>query len=266
MIVNGTNPVRQYIVDVGHNRYTSRSVTGAGLWSETLWSAAPGKLQPQNLRTDVLGAAVATGSACTATEVRATARFLCWSCGVQGPAGVFDLTRKVNTALPASPYLLGDNFLVHHDESGSLVRRDLGDGSTATPATFPRGDTADDRNVTWTVDKFGGDVAYADEQGAVHVIDPGTRPSAPAGGIVDASSRLGFGQYQGWAGSINATRPLDSWKLRIARVARTAKMTSSCATAPAPCSASSATARAASARSSLSVPAIRSTRLSTDLC
>ncbi|XVU25671.1 FG-GAP repeat domain-containing protein [Actinoplanes sp. CA-054009] len=218
VIVNGTNPARQYIVNYGASYY-SGAVTGAGLWFETLWSAAPGKLQPRNLRTKAFGTAVPTGSACTATEVQATARFVYWSCGVHGPAGVYDLARKVNTTLPAAEYLLGDNYLVWHGGNGALVRRDLRQGTMATLATFPRGELADDRNVTWAVDKFGGDVAYVDAQGAVHVVDPGTTPTAPAAGIVNVDTELGFGPYSAWGGSVNPTRPVDSWKLTITRVA-----------------------------------------------
>ncbi|XVV12971.1 FG-GAP repeat domain-containing protein [Actinoplanes sp. CA-131856] len=217
LVVNGTNPARQYVVDaIVHKVVSTGPVTGAGLWFTTLWTAGPGKLQPKNLATGSLGTAVATGSACTATDVQATAKHVLWSCGPTGPAGVYDLARKTTRTLPAGQYLLGDNYVVRHDADGTLVRYDLTDGTTATAATFPRGDLTDDRNITWAVDKYSGNIAWVDAANAIHIVDPGVTRSAPAAIGVRFGPPLDYpGSYVAEA---NLTRPVDSAALTITQL------------------------------------------------
>lgn len=181
-IVNGSGPDQQYIYKTSDNTPpTVRAVTGAGLWLDTLWSAAgAGHLTSEDLAVGTVGADIATGVNCAATEVQATAAHVYWSCGRTGPSGVRDLARKVNLSLPGGQYLLGDNYVVRHDPSGILSRYDLTGGTLGTPvtlATFPRGELADDRNVSWAVDKFGGDVAWVDSANTTHIVDPGVAPS-----------------------------------------------------------------------------------------
>ena len=126
-IVNTTTPPRQYIVRaLGTEAPEVRAISGAALWQDTLWTAGAGRLQPRNLSWRTTGAAAPTGSACTATELQATQRHVYWACGGSGPAGVYDLVRKVNVPVPAGQYLLGDGFLTRHDgATGDLLRYDL---------------------------------------------------------------------------------------------------------------------------------------------
>ncbi|GAA0521888.1 hypothetical protein Ade02nite_63760 [Paractinoplanes deccanensis] len=212
-VVNGTGPAQQYIVQYGGSVISTRAVTGAGLWFDTLWTATAGRVQPQNLRSGAVGTAVATGSSCTASDVQATAKHVLWACGASGPAGVHDLARKTSRVLPAGQYLLGDNYAVRHDADGTLVRVDLTDGSTATVATFPRGTLADDRNITWAVDKYSGNIAWVDDRDSVHIVDPGVARSTPAAAYVDVSEPISFpGNYSFYA---PLTRPVDNATLTV---------------------------------------------------
>jgi hypothetical protein len=220
VIVRGAGPAQQYVAEPGYGTVTAGPVTGAGLWFNTLWTATkPGYLQPKNLTTGAAGTAVATGSACQATEVQVALRYVYWTCGDNGPAGAYDLTRKAGVALPPAQYLLGDGYVVRHDADGDLVRYDLASGDTATLGTVPRGPLADDRNVTWAVDKYSGDVAYVDADDAVHLVDPGVARSAPAAGsgVHEAGDIVGFPSAYTWAASAELSRPIDSWQLTIAR-------------------------------------------------
>jgi hypothetical protein len=72
----------------------------------------------------------------------------------------------------------------------------LATGTDATVATIARGTPADQRGITWAVDRFGGDIAYVDAANAVHVVDSGVAPAAPAAGIIRTNSddRVSFGQ------------------------------------------------------------------------
>jgi hypothetical protein len=100
---------------------------------------------------------VPTGASCAATDVQATDLYVFWSCGSNGPAGVYDLVSGSTTAMPAGQYLLGEGYVVRHEADGDLT---------------------DDRGITWTVDKHSGDVAYVDSQNAVHIVDPGVGAAA----------------------------------------------------------------------------------------
>ncbi|MBL7257314.1 FG-GAP repeat domain-containing protein [Paractinoplanes lichenicola] len=213
-----SDSAKLYVHGVGEPRTFPR--TGAALSFETLWRAdAAGSLRPLNLKSGSEGAALGTGSDCTATEVQATVSHLYWTCGASGPAGVYDLVRKQNVTVPAGQYLLGDNYLVRHDADGTLVRLDLTDGSLGDAvelATVPRGDLADHRNISWAVDKFGGDVAWVDSGNAVHVVDPGVAPSAPAVFAVAAPATLTLpGAYTVTA---QLTQAVDSTTLTVTQV------------------------------------------------
>ncbi|GGN69623.1 hypothetical protein GCM10010112_35330 [Actinoplanes lobatus] len=218
-VVNTVTPARQYIFAPGAStRPSYRAITGAALWNDTLWTATPGRLEPKNLVTNVTGTAVSTGSPCTATEVQATHRYLYWACGADGPAGVHDLARKVTVSVPAARYLLGDGFLARHDAgTGDLLRHDLTGGVLGDPAvlgTFAQGPVPDDRNISWTVDRYSGHVAYVDGAHAVHVVDPGVTRSAPVGTHNSHNWYLHFGSGT-FLPIFDLNRPVSAWKVTI---------------------------------------------------
>ncbi|XVV12970.1 FG-GAP repeat domain-containing protein [Actinoplanes sp. CA-131856] len=232
-LINGANPKTQYVdLDSSGIVYTG-PVTGAALWFRTLWRATKaGTLQALTLPlgrndTATTGATVTTGSSCTATEVQATAKYLYWACGATGPAGVYDLAQKVNIALPSGQYLLGDNYVVRHDADGRLLRIEItGDklGEPVALATFDRGTLADDRNVSWAVDKFGGDVAWVDSDDDVHIVDPGVTPSAPAVWIEENTTYAqGTTAPSTWSAAFRFTRPVTASRVIVTQ-ARTGKV------------------------------------------
>ncbi|MGK5680283.1 FG-GAP repeat domain-containing protein [Actinoplanes sp. URMC 104] len=172
------------------NQFPADPVAPAALWFDFLWRAEQNGVKDYNLGpADSGNPPIAIG--CPATEVQVVGNRLYWTCGAQGTAGILDLKARRNViTLPAGQFLLGDNYLVRHDASGALLRYDITGntlGEPVTMATFPRGDLADDRNITWAVDKFGGDVAWVDAQNAVHIVDPGVAPSAPVAELSSAT-------------------------------------------------------------------------------
>jgi hypothetical protein len=182
VIVNGSDPAKQYIVKPGYSEFQSVPVSAAALWFNTMWSSTTtGFIQAKNVVTGTAASPVATGAVCLASELQATGRYVYWSCGADGPAGVYDAARRVNLAMPAGQVLLGDGYVVRHDAlTGALMRYDFSSGvldDPVTVATFPHGPLADDRGIDWTVDKYSGDIAYVDAADAVHVIDPASCPS-----------------------------------------------------------------------------------------
>ena len=224
VVVNGANPVKQYVVAPGYGEVVSaRPVAAAALWFNTMWtSPQPGYLQAKDLASGQSTTAVPTGAPCAAAELQATGRYVYWSCGVGGPAGVYDLTRKTSVAVPSGQLLLGDGYVVRHDKAtGDLVRYDLATGSAATVATIPWGTLADDRGITWAVDRFGGNIAYVDAANAVHVVDPGVVPTAPAAGLIVANTSDGwiyFGPNGAWFATNYLSRPIAAWTLTVTQV------------------------------------------------
>ena len=224
-IVDGVRPARQYVANVGQRQILSSGpVTGAALWFDTLWrSAGAGRLRSTDLDARTT-AAIATGVKCTASEIQATQRWIYWSCGQKGPAGVYDLREKTDIRVPAGPMLLGDGYLVHHDgATGNLILYDVHAGKLAAPvtlATVPAGPAADDRGITWAVDKYSGDVAYVAADDSVHVISTGVPATPPAityppgpwlPGLVSPAPGGGWGQ------DMTLSRPVTSWTLTIRR-------------------------------------------------
>ncbi len=216
-----TNASSQDVIRNGGVKIGFEGVPGAALWFGTLWRSGPtGVLQPWNLSTGLeIPQPVSTGSACPATEVQATGKHLYWTCGATGPSGVYDLVRKTNIAVPAGQYLLGDNFLARHEANGTLVRLDLTDGTLGEPvtmSTFPRGDLADDRNITWAVDKFGGDVAWIDSANAAHIVDPGVTPSDPVAVTSSGPTELTLPGTVNF--NVRLSRPVSTSLLTITQV------------------------------------------------
>jgi hypothetical protein len=221
-----TSPARQVVIDVGYARVVSTEpVAGADLWFDTLWRAsAPGELQATNLTTMGAAKPISTGSDCTATDVQATARWIYWSCGTSGPAGVYDLQAKVDIPVPGRPALLGDGYLVQQDPStGDLVMYDVHTDSVTGPVTLATdvasSPTADGRDITWAVDKYSGDVAYVDASNAVHVIDTGVPAVPVAIGEPSAAQLRNPGSFSptGWSQPVFITRPISGWTLTIRR-------------------------------------------------
>jgi hypothetical protein len=236
VIVDGVNPSRQYLTEPGYGRIDSSGpVAGAALWFTTVWRAdGAGLVQATDLETGVASKPVPTGASCVASEVQATLRWLYWSCGANGPAGVYDQRAKVRFAVPAGPALLGDGYLVQRDSAtGDLVMYDVHADSVAAPATLAAGvpggpaagspgsaagPVAGGRGITWAVDKYSGDVAYVAADDSVHVVNAGV-PATPPAIVAPTAAQLaavpGFSPSRngGWAQWVTLSRPVTSWTL-----------------------------------------------------
>ncbi|MEU1302828.1 FG-GAP repeat domain-containing protein [Streptomyces shenzhenensis] len=145
----------------------TRSVTAASVWGANLWTPGTGNgvVTAYDLEKRKTVATVSTGAPCKVKELQVVGRWIYWNCGPTGAAGVYDRTAKKKITVPAGPVLVGDGYLVRHDRAaGALMLTDFHTGTAAAPravADLPAGNTADQRRLTWTVDKFGGDIAYA---------------------------------------------------------------------------------------------------------
>lgn len=187
-IYNAASTGKQYVDSeqkylVQHVRLT-RSVTAASVWGSLLWTpgSGSGAVTAYDLEAKKTVATLATGAPCTVKELQVVGRWLYWNCGSTGAAGVYDRTSKKNITVPSGPVLVGDGYLVRHDRAaGKLMLTDFHTGTAAAAraiADLPAGNTADQRRLTWAVDKFGGDIAYVGPDKAIRVVQSGV-PSQP---------------------------------------------------------------------------------------
>ncbi|MER6358851.1 hypothetical protein ABT186_45520 [Streptomyces sp. NPDC001634] len=190
VVYNGGSTKRQYLGDAyaGGNSHVlfSRPVSAAALSGSTVWvpGAAAGTLVQIDLTTQRTVQSVATGALCVPSELQAAAQhWVYWSCGSSGPAGVWDLASGKDVPVPAGLAQLGDGFVVEHDTAaGKLTLTDVHTNTAATTdlADLPAGAVADDRRVTWAVDKYQGSIAYLDSGKNIHLVDPHIPASTPA--------------------------------------------------------------------------------------
>ncbi|UWE07678.1 FG-GAP repeat domain-containing protein [Actinacidiphila bryophytorum] len=216
---------KQYVVKPNGNAVVlTRPIAPAALWGDTLWtaSATKGKVDQTDLRSrstagPVARASVTTDAPCAIKEVQALATWLYWSCGPSGPAGVYDRTAGKSVAVPAGPALLGDGFVLRHP-GGELQVTDSRTGATRTVAQLPAEPelAGGDRRVTWTVDKFRGQIAYIAPDAAIHLIPSGTVPSALSGqDQFDVPTSFESRMATDWEISLMLSGPVASWKLQF---------------------------------------------------
>jgi hypothetical protein len=221
-VYDGAADGQQYLVDLAKGQVArTRPAVAAALWNGTLWSATP---TPGTFTTEstvaLTGtpgptAAVTTDVPCVPDELQVLGRWLYWSCGADGPAGVYDATRGHSVRVPAGKALLGDGFVLQHT-GGHLVLTDVHTGAAAgrTLADLPAGSYPDDRGITWTVDKYRGFVAYTDAAGTTHVLPPGV-PASPLTVLRDTVSPTAAHDAVGWQPRWTFTGPVSSWRLDV---------------------------------------------------
>jgi hypothetical protein len=232
VLVDGTHPSRQYVITpmIGNAKMTTRSVRGAALWFDTLWSAdGRGRLQATNLVTNSKSRPITTGARCTASAVQASQRWLYWSCGTSGPAGVYDLQHHSDVRVPAGPMLLGDGYLVR--QSGTdLLMYDVHTDRLARPVTLTTDVAAvpgsNGRNVTFAVDRYSGDIAYVTPDDDIVVVSPGVPATAPAIASASFGAHPGlvwFGSGGAWSADLSLSRPVSRWTF-VVRDVKTGKV------------------------------------------
>ncbi|MFJ2632114.1 FG-GAP-like repeat-containing protein [Streptomyces sp. NPDC087422] len=205
-------PARLYVFDNNSSNHTpvDQPLSAATVRGDILWrpTAAKGVLTADVIREFGHGPkrTVVTNAPCVPTELQSAGRWLYWSCGPTGPAGAYDLTANKNVALPSGTALLGDGYLVRHI-GDHLVLNDFHGGTAAGPdrtiADLPAASLTDDRGWHWTVDRFGGGVAWADGAGTFHVLGTGV-PGSPLENV-------------GAGGAWYPSRPVGSWKVDYIR-------------------------------------------------
>ncbi|MEU1544059.1 FlgD immunoglobulin-like domain containing protein, partial [Actinacidiphila glaucinigra] len=206
-------------LDTGSIVTQSRQVA-ATVWGSMLYTgtATAGTVARTDLATGKDAGTVDTGASCVPVELQSAGPWLYWTCDQFGKHGVVNLTTGEKIALPAGRGgLLGDGYFVNQRYTGSNLRLTEFQ-SGGTPVTRDLGipmstDGSESRHRTWTVDRFGGAIAYADKENVVHVV-PSRVPASPLT-AASATTPVAFKAADTWKASWQLSRPAASWKLTV---------------------------------------------------
>lgn len=139
VVYDGGSPYKQYIgsPDAPNNARVlySRPVSAAALSGSTLWTAGTtaGCLSQTDLTTRKTVQTVATGAPCVPSELQAAAgRWVYWSCGSSGPAGVWGGAGKRALWSTRTSGNSGAHAVMQNDGNLVVYRRTSGTGRRPT--------------------------------------------------------------------------------------------------------------------------------------
>ncbi|MFF1914565.1 FG-GAP-like repeat-containing protein [Streptomyces sp. NPDC058239] len=213
----------------------NREPVAASVWGNTLWSAlgrwddtgsgVQTRVEAKNLSTDAVGESFDAG--CVPSDLQAVGRWVYWRCSnywhdFKG-AGVYDRQAKRSLKLGSDETLLGDGYLVRRSDAAGLTLVDLHNGLPVSDkeADLPQrvvataaelGDRTG-RRSGWTVDRFGGHVAYTGADRRVRIVPSGVPASQIA--AIDADTPAADIKAGAWKPRWWLSKPAGSWALTL---------------------------------------------------
>ncbi|MEU2234438.1 FG-GAP-like repeat-containing protein, partial [Streptomyces vietnamensis] len=214
-----------------------RTDATAALWGSTLWSAAKDspKVTSKSLATGASGPSFTTRNNCAPVRLQAAGRWVYWSCdadnwGSGRGSGVYDRQTGRTMDVPGLDFrntLLGDGYLVRQDPEAGLRLYDLHAGlpASGSAADVPQRTLASAADLgpeaqarrDWTVDRFGGHVAYAGTDQQVRIVNTGV-PAPPVTVIDSAVTGAALdlaASGAGWSGRWWTSKPTGAWKVTV---------------------------------------------------
>ncbi|MEU3843447.1 hypothetical protein AB0E88_25825 [Streptomyces sp. NPDC028635] len=192
-----------------------RAATAAALWGSWLWTpgTAQGTLSAEDLTTGKQVETADAATPCVPKELQAVGRWLYWSCGANGPAGVYDRDTKATQPVPAGEALLGDGYVVTHDIAAAqlvLTGADRAHPVSRVVGALPATGVSQ-RHIRWSVDRFGGHVAYVDADEQVHVVPTGIAAQPLSVLHRTAATSLAAGEPGADLVSLLLNKPAGAW-------------------------------------------------------
>ncbi|WP_234435980.1 FG-GAP-like repeat-containing protein [Streptomyces sp. NRRL S-813] len=213
----------------------NREPVAASVWGNTLWSAlgrwddtssgVPTGVTAKNLSTGAAGDSFDAG--CVPSDLQAVGRWVYWRCsdywGSFKGAGVYDRQAKRSLKLGADETLLGDGYLVHRSDAAGLTLVDLHNGlpTSGKEADLPQrvvvtaaelGDRTG-RRSGWTVDRFGGHIAYTGGDRRVRIVPSGVPASRIA--VIDSDTPAMDVKAGAWKPRWWLSKPAAAWSLTL---------------------------------------------------
>ncbi|MFC9811744.1 hypothetical protein ACFVJM_06730 [Streptomyces virginiae] len=238
----GTDAMYPYLIDSASGRYVlftvtenknSRAVVAdidagkllavspspvATLWGSQLWDRGEvNAVTATDLNTGKPVRHQALGATCRPEDLQVSGDWLYAQCPASagGPAA-FDMTSGKRIPLPFAPerdrVKLGDGYVVRQGGVGLEVYN-LRSGT----AVRERGIAQEFRRYgsDWTVDRFGGRLAYTDAGQTVHLVGVTGNASPLAAIDQDVAATADFRQEQTWRARWWPSKPISSWKLTV---------------------------------------------------
>ncbi|MEU9255835.1 hypothetical protein AB0D66_28840 [Streptomyces sp. NPDC048270] len=238
--LSGTEAMSSYLVESASGRYVMFSATenrnsrmvladidagklldvrpssAATLWGSTLWDREDDStVTGTDLRTGRVTQRVDLG--CRPYELQASGDWLYFTCSAGGTgASAFHLPSKKRIPLPFTPAgdaaRLGDGYVAHRTDTGLEVYN-LRSGAPVKEREIAQ--PLKKYGSDWTVDRFGGRLAYTDAGETVHVVGVTGKASPLAVIDQDAPAAVDFRSAQSWSSRWWLSKPVSSWQLTV---------------------------------------------------
>ncbi|MEU6398278.1 hypothetical protein ABZ867_15010 [Streptomyces cinnamoneus] len=217
--VTEKNDPRMVVADIDAGKVLDiRPSTAAALWGSVLWDRSEWDgVRGTDLRTGRVTQYQGLGTTCRPDEIQAAGDWLYVLCPASagGPAA-FHLPSKKRIPLPFAPendrVKLGDGYVVRQGGVGLEVY-DLRSGTAVREREIAQQVTR--YAADWTVDRFGGRLAYTGPDETVHLAAVPGATSPLAAIDQDVAATADFRQEQTWRARWWPSKPVSSWKLTV---------------------------------------------------
>ncbi|MET9572491.1 hypothetical protein ABZY34_25795 [Streptomyces virginiae] len=216
--VTEKNNPRTVVADIDAGKVLdTRPSSAAALWGSVLWDRSEWHgVSGTDLRTGKVTQYQGFGTACRPDEIQAAGDWLYVLCPASagGPAA-FHLPSKKRIPLPFAPendrVRLGDGYVVRQGGVGLEVY-DLRSGTAVRAREIAQQVTR--YAADWTVDRFGGRLAYTGPDETVHLVAAGA--ASPLAAIdQEVAATADFRQEKTWQARWWPSKPVSSWKLTV---------------------------------------------------
>ncbi|WP_326589320.1 hypothetical protein [Streptomyces sp. NBC_01294] len=239
----GTDEMQPYLIKSASGRYVLFTVTekntsrllvadidagkvldfkpspAATLWGSALWErdGQTGSAFATDLRTGWITKRQAFGTSCRADEIQVSGDWLYALCSAfTGGPVAFHMPSNKRIPLPFAPesdrVQLGDGYLVRQGGAGLEVYN-LRSGAPVRERDIAQEETKYGSN--WTLDRFGGRLAYTDAGETVHLAGVTGKTSPLAAIDQDTAATVDFKQAKTWQARWWLSKPVSSWKLMV---------------------------------------------------
>ncbi|MFD4868821.1 hypothetical protein [Streptomyces sp. NPDC058412] len=219
-VATDASSTRSFVADIDTGKVLDVSPTSPSvLWGAVLWQPEgdKGVVAGTDLRSGQITQRVDLGSGCRPYELQVAGGWFYSTCSFYGDgAAAYHVPTKKRIPLPFTPerhqVRLGDGYVVHRAGAGLEVTN-LRSGA---PVREP--DVAQYVNsfgTDWTIDRFGGRLAYTDESETVHLVGVAGKTSPLATIDQDLAATVDFRQAKTWQARWWVSKPVASWKLMV---------------------------------------------------
>ncbi|MEV7580256.1 hypothetical protein [Streptomyces erythrochromogenes] len=216
----GTSDSGTYVADIDAGKVLDvRPDPSSVLWGSTLWQPEGNKgvVVGTDLRTGQTTQRVDLGSGCRPQGLMAAGSWLYSACSSTGDgAAAFHVPSKKRVPMPFTTALhlvrLGDGYVVRMEGVGLEVYN-VRSGTAVREREI--GQWFNSHGIDWTVDRFGGRLAYTDPGQTVHLVGVTGEASPLALLDQDVAATADFRQVKTWQARWWLSKPVSSWKLTV---------------------------------------------------